>query len=182
MLRALSLALACGLSAATAASIHRQPQQQQALESGGAGFAAIGPAVNFAASTPSLERFLTRASKHSRHPLFRQGSLPGAGGSVGSWQPWEQHITPFPATIYNASWAPPLGPFRLYYAVQTDCGFVNGESKFESCHPDSCSVALATSADGEGCYFLVFVQLFEKYGTLIERNTALIDKVSPCRG
>eukprot|EP01052_Picozoa_sp_SAG31_P083352 SAG31_NODE_43497_length_267_cov_0.583333_1_plen_31_part_10 len=28
---------------------------------------------------------------------------------------------------------------------------------------------------GEGCYFLVFfVQLFEKYGTLIERNTALI--------
>ena len=37
---------------------------------------------------------------------------------------------------------------RLYYAVQTDCGFVNGESKFESCKPDSCSVALATSADG----------------------------------
>eukprot|EP01052_Picozoa_sp_SAG31_P033804 SAG31_NODE_3867_length_3800_cov_23.537422_6_plen_176_part_00 len=35
--------------------------------------------------------------------------------------------------------------------------------------------------DGEGCYFLVFVQLFEKYGTLIERNTALIEKVSPCR-
>eukprot|EP01052_Picozoa_sp_SAG31_P028090 SAG31_NODE_2681_length_5262_cov_5.705791_7_plen_295_part_00 len=34
---------------------------------------------------------------------------------------------------------------------------------------------------GEGCYFLVFVQLFEKYGTLIERNTALIEKVSPCR-
>eukprot|EP01052_Picozoa_sp_SAG31_P004170 SAG31_NODE_170_length_21415_cov_8.230813_10_plen_143_part_00 len=35
---------------------------------------------------------------------------------------------------------------------------------------------------GEGCCFLVFVQLFEKYGTLIERNTALIEKVSPCRG
>eukprot|EP01052_Picozoa_sp_SAG31_P039387 SAG31_NODE_5454_length_2529_cov_1.725926_2_plen_214_part_00 len=35
---------------------------------------------------------------------------------------------------------------------------------------------------GEGCYFLVSVQLFEKYGTLIERNTALIEKVSPCRG
>eukprot|EP01052_Picozoa_sp_SAG31_P007329 SAG31_NODE_349_length_17243_cov_7.408248_4_plen_324_part_00 len=34
---------------------------------------------------------------------------------------------------------------------------------------------------GEGCYFLVFVQLFEKYGTLIERNTGLIEKVSPCR-
>eukprot|EP01052_Picozoa_sp_SAG31_P025587 SAG31_NODE_2251_length_6082_cov_2.050643_3_plen_409_part_00 len=34
---------------------------------------------------------------------------------------------------------------------------------------------------GEGCYFLVFVQLFEKYGTLIERNTALIERVSPCR-
>eukprot|EP01052_Picozoa_sp_SAG31_P021378 SAG31_NODE_1649_length_7638_cov_19.225096_5_plen_134_part_00 len=35
---------------------------------------------------------------------------------------------------------------------------------------------------GEGCYFLVFVQLFEKYGTLIERFTALIEKVSPCSG
>eukprot|EP01052_Picozoa_sp_SAG31_P007780 SAG31_NODE_377_length_16533_cov_99.867957_3_plen_92_part_00 len=35
---------------------------------------------------------------------------------------------------------------------------------------------------GKGCYFLVFVQLFEKYGTLIERNTALIEKVSPCSG
>eukprot|EP01052_Picozoa_sp_SAG31_P010487 SAG31_NODE_575_length_13961_cov_41.577550_9_plen_211_part_00 len=33
----------------------------------------------------------------------------------------------------------------------------------------------------KGCYFLVFVQLFEKYGTLIERNTELIEKVSPCR-
>ena len=31
---------------------------------------------------------------------------------------------------------------------------------------------------GEGCYVLVFVQLFEKYGTLIERCTALIEKVS----
>eukprot|EP01052_Picozoa_sp_SAG31_P023679 SAG31_NODE_1968_length_6780_cov_1.940129_2_plen_125_part_00 len=30
-------------------------------------------------------------------------------------------------------------------------------------------------------YFLLFVQLFEKYGTLIERNAALIEKVSPCR-
>eukprot|EP01052_Picozoa_sp_SAG31_P004240 SAG31_NODE_174_length_21353_cov_23.387974_10_plen_316_part_00 len=30
-------------------------------------------------------------------------------------------------------------------------------------------------------YFLVFVQLFEKYGTLIERYTALIEKVSPCK-
>eukprot|EP01052_Picozoa_sp_SAG31_P009184 SAG31_NODE_478_length_15144_cov_15.165769_6_plen_204_part_00 len=29
-------------------------------------------------------------------------------------------------------------------------------------------------------YFLVFVQLFEKYGTLIERYTALIEKVSAC--
>eukprot|EP01052_Picozoa_sp_SAG31_P031249 SAG31_NODE_3292_length_4454_cov_2.328588_2_plen_146_part_00 len=34
---------------------------------------------------------------------------------------------------------------------------------------------------GKGCYFLVFVQLFEKYGTLTERNTALIEEVSPCR-
>eukprot|EP01052_Picozoa_sp_SAG31_P013198 SAG31_NODE_789_length_12087_cov_5.727227_5_plen_66_part_00 len=33
---------------------------------------------------------------------------------------------------------------------------------------------------GEGCYFLVFVQLLEKYGTLIVRNTTLIEKVSPC--
>lgn len=147
MQRALSLALAChcGAPAETAAAT-KQPQQR-ALESSG-GFAAIGPAVNFTASTPSLERFLTRASKHSRQPLFHQGSLPDAGGSASSWQPWEQHITPFPAVVYNESWAPPLGPFRLYYAVQTDCGFVNGESKFESCHPDSCSVALATSADG----------------------------------
>eukprot|EP01052_Picozoa_sp_SAG31_P015775 SAG31_NODE_1023_length_10298_cov_3.003530_5_plen_222_part_00 len=33
--------------------------------------------------------------------------------------------------------------------------------------------------EGKDCYFLVFVvQLFEKYGTLIERNTALIEKVS----
>eukprot|EP01052_Picozoa_sp_SAG31_P046369 SAG31_NODE_8839_length_1377_cov_1.465571_1_plen_321_part_10 len=31
---------------------------------------------------------------------------------------------------------------------------------------------------GKGCYILVFVQLFEKYGTFIERNTALIEKVS----
>eukprot|EP01052_Picozoa_sp_SAG31_P023021 SAG31_NODE_1864_length_7036_cov_3.477584_7_plen_140_part_00 len=29
-------------------------------------------------------------------------------------------------------------------------------------------------------YFLVFVRLSEKYGTLIERYTALIEKVSPC--
>eukprot|EP01052_Picozoa_sp_SAG31_P040384 SAG31_NODE_5833_length_2303_cov_2.727314_3_plen_55_part_00 len=34
---------------------------------------------------------------------------------------------------------------------------------------------------GKGCCFLAFVQPFEKYGTLIERNTALIEKVSPCR-
>eukprot|EP01052_Picozoa_sp_SAG31_P020940 SAG31_NODE_1596_length_7800_cov_4.335801_6_plen_422_part_00 len=41
--------------------------------------------------------------------------------------------------------------------------------------------ALVAQLSGEGCYFLVFVQLFEKYGTLIERNRALIEKVSPCR-
>eukprot|EP01052_Picozoa_sp_SAG31_P017791 SAG31_NODE_1232_length_9211_cov_31.167581_5_plen_168_part_00 len=35
---------------------------------------------------------------------------------------------------------------------------------------------------GEGCYFLVFVRLFEKHGTLIERNTALIEKVSTLIG
>eukprot|EP01052_Picozoa_sp_SAG31_P030263 SAG31_NODE_3090_length_4687_cov_4.344377_2_plen_242_part_00 len=31
---------------------------------------------------------------------------------------------------------------------------------------------------GKRCYFLVFVQLFDRCGTLIERNTALIEKVS----
>eukprot|EP01052_Picozoa_sp_SAG31_P024574 SAG31_NODE_2099_length_6447_cov_8.302615_6_plen_207_part_00 len=35
---------------------------------------------------------------------------------------------------------------------------------------------------GKGCYFLGVVQLFEKYGTLIERNTALIEKVSALIG
>eukprot|EP01052_Picozoa_sp_SAG31_P008331 SAG31_NODE_418_length_15893_cov_5.433899_16_plen_82_part_00 len=35
-------------------------------------------------------------------------------------------------------------------------------------------------ADGKDCFFLVFVQLFEKYGALIEINAALIEKVSPC--
>eukprot|EP01052_Picozoa_sp_SAG31_P021286 SAG31_NODE_1638_length_7672_cov_4.225142_8_plen_187_part_00 len=35
---------------------------------------------------------------------------------------------------------------------------------------------------GKGCYVLVFVQLFEKYGTLIERHTALIEKVSALTG
>eukprot|EP01052_Picozoa_sp_SAG31_P037812 SAG31_NODE_4944_length_2844_cov_1.437887_2_plen_601_part_00 len=33
----------------------------------------------------------------------------------------------------------------------------------------------------KSCYFLVFVQLFEKHGTLIERCTALIEKVSSFR-
>eukprot|EP01052_Picozoa_sp_SAG31_P023850 SAG31_NODE_1991_length_6712_cov_6.411311_8_plen_189_part_00 len=33
----------------------------------------------------------------------------------------------------------------------------------------------------KGCYFLVFVQLFEKCGILIERCTALIEKVSSFR-
>eukprot|EP01052_Picozoa_sp_SAG31_P010485 SAG31_NODE_575_length_13961_cov_41.577550_7_plen_200_part_00 len=62
--------------------------------------------------------------------------------------------------------------------------------------PDRCCEAGATSCHGcarncvmtatywrqvgERSYFLVFVQPFEKYGTSIERNTALIEKVSPC--
>ena len=108
-------------------------------------YAAIGPALNWTAPSPSLERFLTRATKHSQAPFFTQGSLPAPAAAL---QPWEQHITPFPSVLHDPSWAAPLGPYRLYYAVQTDCGFVNGESKFESCKPDSCSVALATSADG----------------------------------
>eukprot|EP01052_Picozoa_sp_SAG31_P030742 SAG31_NODE_3180_length_4582_cov_2.985501_4_plen_57_part_00 len=36
------------------------------------------------------------------------------------------------------------------------------------------------STQGKGCYFLVFVQLLYKCGTLIERYTALIEKVSLC--
>eukprot|EP01052_Picozoa_sp_SAG31_P033608 SAG31_NODE_3821_length_3852_cov_4.553424_5_plen_145_part_00 len=40
---------------------------------------------------------------------------------------------------------------------------------------------LGTIVGGEGCHFLVFVQLSEKHGTFIERNTALIERVSPCR-
>ena len=154
VMRALALTC-CGL----ASSVH--PPQQQApvpvdepssSSSSSSSFAAIGPAVNFSApSSASLERFITSASKHSRQPLFHQGSLPAlTNNGTASRQPWEQHVTPFPAVIFDASWAPPLGPFRLYYAVQTDCGFVHGESKFESCHPDSCSIALATSADGAG--------------------------------
>eukprot|EP01052_Picozoa_sp_SAG31_P031950 SAG31_NODE_3449_length_4257_cov_2.277297_4_plen_99_part_00 len=51
-------------------------------------------------------------------------------------------------------------------------------SLFESCDTDGSG---ELDRDGKGCYFLVFVQLFEKYGTLMERNTALIEKVSPCR-
>eukprot|EP01052_Picozoa_sp_SAG31_P017517 SAG31_NODE_1201_length_9418_cov_3.410881_2_plen_356_part_00 len=35
---------------------------------------------------------------------------------------------------------------------------------------------------GKGCYFLAFVQRLEKYGTLIERNLALIEKVSALIG
>eukprot|EP01052_Picozoa_sp_SAG31_P001752 SAG31_NODE_59_length_29571_cov_20.443506_12_plen_206_part_00 len=34
---------------------------------------------------------------------------------------------------------------------------------------------------GEGCYFLVFCATIREYGTFIERNKALIEKVSPCR-
>eukprot|EP01052_Picozoa_sp_SAG31_P039167 SAG31_NODE_5376_length_2576_cov_1.998385_1_plen_220_part_00 len=41
--------------------------------------------------------------------------------------------------------------------------------------------AFSSKNQGEGCCFLLFVQLFEKYGTLIESNTALIENVSPCR-
>eukprot|EP01052_Picozoa_sp_SAG31_P008979 SAG31_NODE_462_length_15340_cov_2.972968_10_plen_281_part_00 len=40
----------------------------------------------------------------------------------------------------------------------------------------------AALKQGKGWYFLVFVGLFEKYGTLIERNTALIAKVSALIG
>ena len=40
-------------------------------------------------------------------------------------------------------------------------------------------VFINVTSVGKGRCFLVFVQLFEKYGTLIERNTALIEKVSP---
>ena len=42
--------------------------------------------------------------------------------------------------------------------------------------------ALQLGASQVWGYFLVFVQLFEKYGTLIERYTALIEKVSALIG
>ena len=113
-------------------------------------FAAIGPAVNWSSSHPDVERFLTRAEKHNgTQPFFTQGSLPIQNSNATTQQPWEQHITPFPSVMYNEDWTPPLGPYRLYYAVQTDCKFRNGESKFETCNPNSCAIALATSADGE---------------------------------
>eukprot|EP01043_Picozoa_sp_COSAG02_P038557 COSAG02_NODE_2982_length_7621_cov_3.542808_9_plen_477_part_01 len=115
---------------------------------GASSFAAIGSAINFSASSATIERFITRATKHSNsRPFFHQGSGSSANNTPTT-QPWEQHVTPFPAVIHDTKWAAPLGPFRLYYAVQTDCGFVNGESKFESCRPSSCAVALATSVDG----------------------------------
>ena len=115
VMRALALTC-CGL----ASSVH--PPQQQApvpvdepssSSSSSSSFAAIGPAVNFSApSSASLERFITSASKHSRQPLFHQGSLPAlTNNGTASRQPWEQHVTPFPAVIFDASWAPPLGPF-----------------------------------------------------------------------
>eukprot|EP01052_Picozoa_sp_SAG31_P043944 SAG31_NODE_7490_length_1675_cov_1.281726_1_plen_233_part_00 len=47
-------------------------------------------------------------------------------------------------------------------------------------HQDDPLAGFMVRTEGKGCYFLVFMQLFEKYGTLIERNTALIEKVSPC--
>eukprot|EP01052_Picozoa_sp_SAG31_P001745 SAG31_NODE_59_length_29571_cov_20.443506_5_plen_79_part_00 len=48
-------------------------------------------------------------------------------------------------------------------------------------HPPVAVPEAHTPAEVRG-YFLVFVQLLEKYGTLIEINTALIEKVSPCIG
>eukprot|EP01052_Picozoa_sp_SAG31_P029972 SAG31_NODE_3032_length_4764_cov_2.873526_1_plen_161_part_00 len=52
------------------------------------------------------------------------------------------------------------------------------------CDISEAMLGVAVSRDNEGdgkrSYFLVFVQLFEKDGTLIERNAALIEKVSPC--
>lgn len=113
-------------------------------------FAAIGPAVNWSSSDLAVERFLTRAEKYSgMQPFFTQGSLPVESNNTTVIQPWEQHITPFPSAIYNEAWTPPLGPYRLYYAVQTDCMFRNGKSEFVTCKPNSCAIALATSSDGE---------------------------------
>eukprot|EP01052_Picozoa_sp_SAG31_P008328 SAG31_NODE_418_length_15893_cov_5.433899_13_plen_90_part_00 len=43
---------------------------------------------------------------------------------------------------------------------------------------DGHPVGNGTVGPGKGGYVLVFVQLFEKYGTLIERYAALIEKVS----
>ena len=113
-------------------------------------FAAIGPVVNLSSSDPAAKRFLTRAEKfNGPQPFFTQGSLPVQHSNDTVHQQWEQHITPFPSVIYNEAWSAPLGPYRLYYAVQTDCMFRNGESKFATCKPNSCAIALATSTDGE---------------------------------
>eukprot|EP01052_Picozoa_sp_SAG31_P034932 SAG31_NODE_4147_length_3531_cov_1.458333_6_plen_224_part_00 len=57
-------------------------------------------------------------------------------------------------------------------ALCQHCWLVAPEIKCTDC---------ATVLCGEGRCFLVFLQLFEEYGTLIERNAALIEKVSPCR-
>ena len=129
----------------------------------GQSYAAIGPAIAWAAAATSVERFLTTATKSKRNPLFGQGwARAGAGsqhpcpphantratgtaGSLGTCvhQPWEQHVTPFPSVMFNASWE---SPFRLYYAIQTKCSSV--QSHGMECAADSCGIGIATSKDG----------------------------------
>eukprot|EP01052_Picozoa_sp_SAG31_P022611 SAG31_NODE_1807_length_7230_cov_4.804885_3_plen_218_part_00 len=65
--------------------------------------------------------------------------------------------------------------------LETACTYVPQTDEFDVHSPHLSSIKWWPGAlGGEGCYFLVFVQLFEKSGTLIERNAALIEKVSPC--
>eukprot|EP01052_Picozoa_sp_SAG31_P000729 SAG31_NODE_21_length_34109_cov_60.598824_13_plen_143_part_00 len=59
--------------------------------------------------------------------------------------------------------------------------FVLAMLLFAAMTPIGIAIGWAVTRIGKGFYFLVFVQLFEKYGTLIERNTALIERVSSFR-
>eukprot|EP01052_Picozoa_sp_SAG31_P023789 SAG31_NODE_1984_length_6740_cov_4.949255_15_plen_192_part_00 len=70
-------------------------------------------------------------------------------------------------------WDPCIGPGRVECPAPSTCAKGKcicpvGTTGFPHCRDEVRAV-------------IFFVQLFEKCGTLIERNTALIEKVSPCR-
>eukprot|EP01052_Picozoa_sp_SAG31_P030044 SAG31_NODE_3047_length_4749_cov_3.010968_3_plen_209_part_00 len=60
----------------------------------------------------------------------------------------------------------------------SDCPCSHSHKRVLTSDSFSGTSAISSPNPGKGCYFLVFVQLFEKYGTLIQRYTALIEKVS----